>query len=118
MKDRGDGESCVHHGPYLKCAVWERQFIHHGGRGTRKKGRYKILIPWRGKAEELSVNFVKVFHVSKFQVLNLSSILLIASLEKSVLTTDVTAPVFAPFDGCSAGWGGMSALQFIYSNKV
>lgn len=67
------------------------------------KGYYKTLIPWKGKTEELSVNFVKGFHVVKFQVRNLSPILLIVSLEKCVLTKDFTTLVFAVLDDCS-GW--------------
>lgn len=67
------------------------------------KGCYKTLIPWKRKTEELSVNFVKSFHVVKFQVRNLSPILLIVSLEKCGLTTDFPALVFAVLEDCS-GW--------------
>lgn len=57
-------------------------------RKTKKKGHYEKVIPWKGKSEELSVYFVKGFHVIKFKVLNLPPILLTVFLEGSVLTTD------------------------------
>ena len=72
------------------------------GRKTKRKVTVKV-ISWKGKAEELFICFVKGFHVIKFKVLNLSPILLIVSLEETVLTTDFTA--FALYSLMTVGDG-------------
>lgn len=72
-------------------------------RKTEKKGCSEIVIPWKGKAEENFVYFLKDFHVIKFKVLNLSPILLIVCLERSVLTANFTA--FALYSLLGAGCG-------------
>ena len=72
-------------------------------RKTKKKGCSEIVIPWKGKAEEHFVYFLKDFHVIKFKVLNVSPILLIVSLQRSVLTANFTA--FVLYSLISVGGG-------------
>lgn len=72
-------------------------------RKTKKKGCSEIVILWKGKAEEHFIYFLKDFHVIKFKVLNLSPILSIVCLERSVLTANFTA--FALYSLTSVGCG-------------
>lgn len=84
----GPGRS-IHSAQYKVCCLG-RQFINSCWEKSQEDRHYKTLIPWEGNPEELSVNFVKVFHVIKFQVLNLSPIILIVSLKRKPLpTTDL-----------------------------
>lgn len=43
-------------------------------RKTKRKVRYETIIPRKGKADELSVNFIKRFHVINLKVLTPHSI--------------------------------------------